>query len=76
MTNVFRKQYRKLTDQEIATLDKLKDKAQEVYDIISEATRTQEQKTSEMPSVNAREMALAKTKLEESVMWAVKGITG
>lgn len=66
MTDVFRKAYRVLSEEEKLQLDALKSHAQELHDVISEATLT----------MNGREMALAKTKLEEAVMWAVKGITG
>lgn len=38
----------------------IKEKAQELLDII--------------PQIPSRELALAKTKLEECVMWAVKGM--
>lgn len=55
-----------LSEEEKLQLDALKSHAQELHDVISEATLT----------MNGREMALAKTKLEEAVMWAVKGITG
>lgn len=76
MTNIFRKEYRELSDDEKALLDQVKDKAQELFDLISEGTRVREQLSRDMPTQNGREMALAKTKLEEAVMWAVKGITG
>ena len=61
--HVFRKAYRQLTDGEKILMDALKDKAFEVHKIIK--------------SVPAgREQALALTNLEQSVMWAVKAITG
>lgn len=66
MTDVFRKEYRALSEEEKLQLDVLKSDAQELHDNITEATT----------ETNGREMALAKTKLEEAVMWAVKGITG
>ena len=64
--NVFRKQYRELSTEEKARLEQLKDKAQELHDIFENS----------ITSTDHREIALAKTKLEEAVMWAVKGITG
>lgn len=66
MTNIFRPEYRELSEQEKTTVNLLKDKAQELLNVILVGSTTS----------NGREMALAKTKLEESVMWAVKGITG
>lgn len=62
-TNVFRKEYRQLSDTEKAHLESLKDKAQELYDLIESVE-------------DSREKSLAKTHLEESIMWAVKKITG
>ena len=59
--DVFRKAYRKLTDEETATLEALKDQASALYDT--------------MQKHPSRPMSLAVTKLEESIMWAVKGIT-
>ncbi len=60
--NTFRKQYRELSETEKEFLDIIKDKAQELFNLFDERP-------------NNRELALAKTKLEESVMWAVKGLT-
>lgn len=67
MSNTFRKEYRKLSDAEQALVDLLKDQAEAIELTFNRVTST---------SRNCREMALARTKLEESVMWAVKGITG
>lgn len=61
--STFRKQYRPLDDQEKALLDKLKDAAEALEAVYDEAR-------------NGREMSLARTNLEQSVMWAVKQITG
>lgn len=72
--NVFRKQYRQLSDAEKAYLEILKDKAQELYDLL-------EQGPNGLPGPigtcgrMSRELSLAKTKLEESIMWAVKDVT-
>jgi hypothetical protein len=60
--NVMRHQYRQLTDAEKASMDKLKDKGLELYELI------------ESLGVS-RELALAKTKTEEAIMWAVKHLT-
>jgi len=63
MSDVFRSVQRELTDAEKATVSKLKDLAGELHELFS-------------ASAPGREIAVAKTKLEEAVMWAVKGITG
>jgi hypothetical protein len=61
--NVFRPTYRTLSDSEKAKLVVIKDEAQNLYDLFES-----------IPDPRAK--ALARTKLEECVMWAVKGITG
>lgn len=61
--NVFRKEYRPLSDAEKAQMEAIKDKAQELYDLFEVVE-------------DSREKSLAKTNLEESVMWIVKKITG
>ena len=60
--NVMRHQYRQLTESEKASMDKLKDKGLELFELI-ESLGT------------SRELALAKTKTEEAIMWAVKHLT-
>lgn len=65
MSNIFRSEYRELEPGEKDFLKSFKEKAQSLYDMID---------GTEGPE-NIREMKLAKTKLEEAVMWAVKGIT-
>lgn len=59
----FRKEYRALTNMEKQTVKDIKTYA-EALEVIIER----------VPS--PRERALALTKLEEAVMWAVKGVTG
>jgi predicted transcriptional regulator len=58
----FRPVYRELTQEEQALLLKVKQAAATVGNYLDEAKAS-------------REISLAKTKLEEAVMWAVKGIT-
>lgn len=60
--NVFRPVYRELDEEEKLFMSNIKDKAFELYKLIDT-----------IPA--SREVSLAKTKLEESVMWAVKRIT-
>ena len=63
MSDVFRKAYRQLSTEELAILGRIKATAEALYDQF------------ELISAG-RETSLAKTKLEESVMWAVKAVTG
>jgi hypothetical protein len=59
--NPFRPTYRDLKPNELAQLDTIKRKAFELLQTFT---------------VGTRESAIATTKLEEAVMWAVKGVTG
>lgn len=61
--SVMRKEYRQLTDEEKAEMNTIKQMGEE---FVALCDRLQP----------GREMSLAKTKMEEAVMWAVKGITG
>lgn len=64
--STFRTVYRPLTTDEAQHLVNIKDKAGELLDLFNQ-----------YPNDTAgRELALARTKLEEAVMWAVKGVTG
>lgn len=60
--NVFRKSYRPLTEEESNLIKAIKDHAEVMFDLIERMKQ-------------GRYSALAKTSLEESVMWAVKGIS-
>lgn len=60
--NGVRHQYRVLTEDEKALMVAIKDKGQEFLDLLDSLTQD-------------RETALARTKIEEAVMWAVKGLT-
>lgn len=61
-TNAMRHNYRVLTDDEKAAMVAFKDKGQELLDLIN-------------AQGNSRELALARTKTEEAIMWAVKAVT-
>ena len=61
--NVFRSDQRELTKEEATLVLEIKNTAQSLYNRVDQM-------------VDGREKTLAKTKLEESVMWSVKGITG
>lgn len=60
--NAVRHQYRVLSDAEKAQMVAVKDKGAEFLQLIDSLGAS-------------RETSLAKTKIEEAVMWAVKGVT-
>jgi hypothetical protein len=62
VNNTMRHQYRVLSDAEKANMQQIKDMGLAFHDFISGIG-------------NSREMSIAKTKIEEAVMWAVKHIT-
>lgn len=72
--NLFRPAYRELTSNEKADLELIKDGAQELLERIQAGYEHRFPETTS--TVKSREHALARTALEESVMWAVKGLTG
>ena len=68
--DIFRKGYRILTEKEKILIDSIKTKAEHLcQDFIDAIDQDKYDLTC------GREIALAKTHLEESIMWAVKGIT-
>lgn len=62
MNNVMRHEYRPLTDAEKAVMKLVKDEGLHFWNILDAAG-------------TSRELSLAKTKIEEAVMWATKHIT-
>lgn len=62
VNNTMRHQYKVLSDAEKANMQAIKDQGLAMHDFISNLG-------------NSREISLAKTKIEEAVMWAVKHIT-
>lgn len=62
VNNVMRHAYRVLSDEEKQNMQKLKDMALEFHDLCENIG-------------SSREMSIAKTKIEEAAMWAVKHIT-
>lgn len=62
VNNTMRHAYRVLSDDEKAQMQAIKDKGLELHTLIEGIG-------------HSRELSLAKTKVEESVMWAVKHIT-
>jgi hypothetical protein len=63
VNNVLRHEYRVLDDDEKAAMQAVKDCGQEFLKTLHNVCR------------ESRETSLARTKIEEAVMWAVKGIT-
>ena len=63
MADVTRQEYRELSDEEKARIKELKATGTEFISQCNAAGKS-------------RELSLAITKMEEAVMWAVKGITG
>lgn len=68
--NVFRPVYRELTEGEKKRLDDIKNKAQELFDLFSIGIADAQR------APDGRQLSLAKTNLEQAVMWGVKGFTG
>lgn len=66
-TSRFRPRYRALTEAEKALHDAIKEKAAELETLFNQVTAGN-------PTAG-REVALGMTKLEEAVIWAVKGLT-
>ncbi|MBN7804897.1 hypothetical protein JZX86_05900 [Agrobacterium rosae] len=62
VNNTMRHAYRVLSDEEKASMQEIKDMGLAFHDRIAALG-------------NSREVSLAKTKVEEAVMWAVKSIT-
>jgi hypothetical protein len=66
MTDVFRKAYLPIGDDQKSKINDIKNKAEELYFSMTDLGGM---------TVDPRAMALAKTNLEQAVMWAVKAIT-
>ena len=62
VNNTMRHAYRVLTDEEKASMAKIKDMGAEFHAFIESLGQS-------------RELSIAKTKIEEAVMWAVKSVT-
>lgn len=62
VNNTMRHQYKILSDAEKANMSQVKDMGLAFHDFVAGLG-------------NSRELSLAKTKIEEAVMWAVKHIT-
>ena len=67
VNNVMRHQYRVLSDIEKSMMQAVKDEGLAFWNTIDNIGKS---------TTPSRELSLAKTKVEEAVMWAVKHITG
>ncbi len=63
VNNTMHHQYKVLSDDEKAAMQKLKDDGLEMHEFVASLG-------------DSRELSIAKTKIEEAVMWAVKHVTG
>ena len=63
VNNVMRHEYKVLSDDEKANMQAIKDRGLEIHEFLESLG-------------GSRELSLAKTKIEEAVMWTVKHITG
>jgi len=63
VNNTMRHEYRVLSDAEKHNMTQIKDRGLEFYQLLSYLGAS-------------RELSLAKTKIEEAVMWAIKHVTG
>src|SRR5439155_653547 len=72
----FRKEYRQLNDEEKALCLKIKETATKMEALLLTDLGREEIDPDDYLRERARATALARTKLEESVMWAIKAITG
>lgn len=67
MSDTFRKEYKKLSNEQIANISNIKEKAEGLEKAFRESGLKE--------TVDGRSMALANTNLEQAVMWAIKAIT-
>lgn len=66
MEDTFRKNYKTLSEDQITWMNNVKKRAEDLLQAIDQPCNS---------DIGGREIALAKTNLEQAVMWAVKGIT-
>ena len=68
MTDTFRKEYKPLSDKQKEMMELIKDKAESLLFAFNQPEEHE-------VNVDMRKMAIAKTNLEQSIMWAIKAIT-
>lgn len=69
MADTFRKEYAPLDEEQKSNMNAIKDKAQELLDLFDSTVSPEER------SDRSRCMAIARTNLETTIMWAIKGVT-
>jgi len=69
MTDTFRKDYAPLSDEQKSQMASIKEEAQVLLNKLNEAVPVEER------SERSRCMAIARTNLEQAIMWAIKGVT-
>jgi hypothetical protein len=67
MTDTFRKEYKPLSDEQKQDIEVIKEKADELLSTLNHIALGY--------SIDVRMLSLAKTNLEQAVMWAIKSIT-
>lgn len=67
--DTFRKEYTPLTEEQKVQMDAVKNKAAELLALFNEVVPAEER------SERSRCMAIARTNLETTIMWAVKAVT-
>lgn len=67
--DIFRKNYRELTDAQKSAVELIKTRAEGLLEEMNHAVSVEER------SERSRCMAIARTNLEQAIMWATKGIT-
>lgn len=76
MADPFRPTYRELDPAEKQRVDAIKDAALALYRLMNHPLDPKDGAVEVSRLRGGREFSLAKTNLEQAVMWAVKGVTG
>ena len=76
VNNVMRHQYKVLSDEEKKAMQEIKDRGLDFYNFLESLQHQPEAYGDEnILLIQSNELLMAKTKIEEAVMWAVKHIT-
>jgi hypothetical protein len=75
MNDVFHKTFRELTDSEKKLMEEIKTKAEELISLYDKVLTSPSVEEAPVPAKVGRPVSIAKTELESSVMWAIKGLT-
>ncbi len=67
--DTFRKEYAPLDDDQKQQMEQIKEQAEALLELMNKAVPTDER------SERSRCMAVARTNLETTIMWAIKGVT-